>query len=285
MTSKRIIQILTTVGEDTIYLAEKTRFADNFNKKYKEEKKTTHRKVELNLEIIDESVLFQIDVIPIMIKISEIVPLVRELSSKISDIIRTKLNEHGNSIPCHKGCSTCCGYLVPLSVPEAFRLREEVISMPENHRKAVLKSFLTSSKKILDEKPEDLNLLSINQISEWYSSLELICPLLSDDICSIYDNRPAVCREYLVTGIECKNTHEGNFHKIDWPVSIAEALGLLSAEFEQIDTESIMLPLALPWAEENLNRDTKKYPSEEIVQRLIAIIQELSIKSCALAAC
>ena len=284
MTSKRKIQILTKIGENTISLTKETLFTDKFNNKYIDEKKSS-RTVGLNLEILDESILFQIDVIPTMIKLSEIVPLARELSSRISDIIRTKQDKQGNLIPCRKGCSTCCGYLVPLSIPEAFRLREEVISMPDNSRKAALKSFLASAKKILEEKPENLNLLDIKQLSEWYSSLELTCPLLSDDICTIYDTRPVVCREYIVTGIECKTTNEGDFRKIDLPVSIAEALVLLSAELEQMETESIMMPLALPWAEENLDRDTKKYPSVEIVQRFIAIIQELSAKACALAAC
>jgi Fe-S-cluster containining protein len=284
MTPKKIIQIETKVGEKAFSYHKESLFTDNINKKY-ENKESSCQTVDLDLNILNQSFIFRIYVIPAMIKLSEIVPFARELSSKISDIIRAKLSKQGKSIPCRKGCSTCCCYLVPLSVPEAFRLREEVISMPENIRINILKSCLASARKILDEKPKDLNLLAINHISNWYSSLGLICPLLSDDICSIYDKRPIVCREYLVTGIECQAALEGNFRIIDIPVSIAEALGLLSAEYEQIDTESIMLPLALPWVEENFNRDTKKYPSVEIVQHLIAIIQELSIKSCALAAC
>ena len=33
---------------------------------------------------------------------------------------------NGATIPCGEGCSACCNYLVPLAVPEVFRLREEM---------------------------------------------------------------------------------------------------------------------------------------------------------------
>ena len=35
------------------------------------------------------------------------------------------------------------------------------------------------------------------------------------------------------------------------PVSVLECLGRLAAKLEQSDVEAIMLPLALPWAQEN----------------------------------
>ncbi|MBN1975347.1 MAG: YkgJ family cysteine cluster protein [Sedimentisphaerales bacterium] len=278
MTPKRKIKIVQKTGRDNLFECKDNPRTCDFKEKPGNE--ICMKTVELNLNILDESVLFQIDVIPKMIKLSEIVPLAQELSSKISNIIQEKLFSKGITIPCRKGCSACCSYLVPLSVPEAFYLREKVLAMPEDTRKTALNSFLASARIILKEKPEGLNLLEIDQLSKWYSNLELPCPFLSDNICSIYDIRPIACREYLVTGSEifCNPAWQADNHKVDLPASVLECLGLLSAEFEQTDIEAIMMPLALPWAEENLDRDMKTWPAPEIVEHLIDIIKKEASK-------
>ncbi len=246
------------------------------------ENEEIHKKtLELKLNLFDEQVSIKIDVLPKMIKLSDIVPLARELSSKISNIIRTKLSDTGVTIPCRKGCDACCSYLVPLSVPEAFRLREEILDIPETGRKEILDLFLDGARRILKEKSELSNLLEINNLSDWYSDLELVCPFLSNNICSKYNNRPIACREYLVTGTEllCKPGQQGDFHKVDLPVSILECLGKLCSELEQTDIEAIMMPLALPWSEENLVRNEKTRPAPEVVEHLIKIVEESESKS------
>ena len=58
------------------------------------------------------------------------------------------------------------------------------------------------------------------------------------------------------------------------PVSVLECLGWLAAELEQSDVEAIMLPLALPWAEENIERSNRTWSAVAMVERFIEIIQE-----------
>lgn len=256
-------------------------FIDNSVKK--QNNRDIRKKImEFKLGIFDEQIPFCIDVTPGMFKLSEIVPFARELSSKVSNIILEKKRTNGITVPCRKGCAACCSYLVPLSVPETFHLREEVLAMPEETRKSVLDLFLCRARRILEEKPEEANLLDINQLSDWYSNLELPCPFLSDNICTVYDKRPIACREYLVEGSEilCRPDKQGDFHKVELPFSVLECLGKLCAELEQTEIEAIMIPLALPWAEENLNRNEKRWPVLEIIQRLIEIIGESVTNSC-----
>lgn len=141
MVFKQIIQISQIPGQEIDSGYEDIPYTADFDGKCKIQKET----IEFSLEIFDEPVLFRIDVIPGMIKLSEIVPLARELSSQISTIIQTKETNTGICIPCRKGCSACCNYLVPLSIPEAFQLRNEVLAMPENIRRAVFNLFLASA--------------------------------------------------------------------------------------------------------------------------------------------
>ena len=77
----------------------------------------------LELDILGEPVRFQINVADRHARLSEIVPFARALSTKLAMIVSDRLGAGGKSVFCCKGCSACCSYLVPLSIPEVFRFR------------------------------------------------------------------------------------------------------------------------------------------------------------------
>ena len=62
------------------------------------------------------------------------------------------------------------------------------------------------------------------------------------------------------------------------PVSVLEGLGLLTAELEQSDIEAVMLPLALPWVQENLERGERTWPAVKMVECFVEILQALNLK-------
>ena len=262
------ISLLQT--ENTKYLTRHITSAEEFN--------TCKETIEFELEIIGETLLFSIDIVPKMMKLSEIVPLAYEISSRISTFIQKKSRNEGIIIPCQKGCSACCSYLVPLSIPEAFHLRNTVLSLPEDTANSVFNSFLTSAKCILNKTSEDMQSMELDQLSIWYSKLNLSCPLLSDNACSIYDKRPVACREYLVQGtnLYCTPSHKIDAQKIGLSVSITECLGKLSAELKQTEIEAIMMPLAILWAQDNLDSDSETWYSVDIIRRFTQIIKESS---------
>ena len=272
MEQKQSIHIFQKSGQVITYGPNNELTKDIFSEKVKDCTET----FEFNLDIFDESILFFIHVKPEIIKLSEIVPLTYEISSQISTHIHAKISENRTNIPCRKGCSDCCNYLVPLSIPEVFHIKEQVFAMPENIKQEVYKSFLSSAKILLRNVPMNLTSIEMENLSKWYSDLNLSCPFLSDNACSIYDNRPIACREFLVTGSSkfCGPEYNFDFNKIDLPVSILECLGKLSAEFKQTDNEAMMLPISLFWAEENPEYDIKTWSSIEIVRRLTEIINE-----------
>ena len=86
--------------------------------------------IRLVLDVFGEPVDLVVNVKEEGARLADIVPLARAVSAKITDKVGEIARLNGATIPCGKGCSACCNYLVPLALPEVFRLREEVLDMP-----------------------------------------------------------------------------------------------------------------------------------------------------------
>ncbi|MHC4336758.1 MAG: YkgJ family cysteine cluster protein [Planctomycetota bacterium] len=247
----------------------------------------------LELDILGEVVDIRISAAQRQATLADIVPLARILSTKFVSAVVDKLRKEQKSVACCKGCSACCRHcLVPLSVPEVFRMMQEVLDMPADQSKAILQSCLDAAKTILDGKLESFDLNSsttndptdVSQLGSWYAGLKLPCPFLSGGLCTIYEQRPTACREHLVTDsallCETKPTDEPNV--VMMPVSVVEALGQLASELEGTGVvEAIILPLALPWAQENLQRHQRTWPAIMMVERFVDILQETASKKSA----
>lgn len=219
-------------------------------------------------------------------RLSDIVPLARKICQNITDAALENSHKNNEYIPCTKGCSACCShYLVPLSVPEAFRLKDDISILPDNIRKSIWEQSLDIARKILESKPPELffqqyNMLEsdqidLNSLSNWYSNLNIACPFLKNDLCSIYKQRPLACREHFIKGpaAACSGGH-AEAEVIDIPIQMPVILGKLAAEFERRSTEAVILPLTLIWTEDNQGRAERTWPTEMLVDRLIEIIRE-----------
>jgi hypothetical protein len=68
------------------------------------------------------------------------------------------------------------------------------------------------------------------------------------------------------------------------PLSITEALARLAAELEQSSIEAVMLPLALPWAEENRQRWERTWPAPMMVEKFVNILKDMASKNSAVVA-
>jgi len=245
--------------------------------------------ISFELAVGGKTVQFRINVAAKQATLADIVPLARRLSTKLAVLFLEMLRENGQSIPCCKGCSACCSYLIPLSVPEVFRLREELLAIPSSKSSRILNSYIIAAKKILDKSHEDIdankltknNLTQTDEIIKWYANLKLTCPFLSDGLCMLYKQRPLACREHMVTGSSffCQPDHRGKPNVVPMQVSILEALGLLTAELEQSDVEAVILPLALPWAQDNLWRSRQTWPAVTMVERFVEILKETAAKN------
>ena len=241
----------------------------------------------LELDFLGELVHFRMGVVEGQARLADIVPAARKLSTKLVLAVLSKLSKDGKFVPCRKGCSACCNYLIPLSVPEVFRLWQEVLTMPPARGRAIVQSCLEAAKKILNNMPENLETndptktnvqIEASRLSKWYSGLELSCPFLSDGRCTIYQQRPMACREHIVTGsvLLCEAQATDESQVIQMSVSIIECLSRLAAELEQSSIEVVMLPLALPWVQGNLVRCERKWSAVTMVERFVGIVKEMA---------
>jgi len=248
----------------------------------------------LELEILGEPVSFRIGVARTKLRLADIVPLARTLSTKLALAVLKQLGKEEKFVPCCKGCSACCNYLIPLSVPEAFRMRQEILAMPANRGRSILRACLAAAERIVDDRPGNFDLHSlteifspnqVSQISKWYAGLKLQCPFLSDGLCTIYKQRPIACREHIVTGsaLLCEAEGINEPQVVRMPVSILEGLAQLASELEGMSVEAIMLPLALPWTEENLQRDQRTWPAVMMVERFASIVKTIDAENSAAA--
>jgi Fe-S-cluster containining protein len=241
------------------------------------------------LNILNTKVNFQIDIRENQAKLADIVPLARTICTKICDVVLQNTRSNGDKVPCRKNCSAhCCRYLVPLSIPEALRLKEEISEAPPEKRELIWKGCLTASRHILANKPPK-NLthqsakassneqLDLNLISNWYRGLNLDCPFLYKNACTIYEHRPLACREHYVTSSssECEKKN-ADTKLLEMPIYVSNALGRLASELEDTDVEAVILPLVLSWCEENKTRAERTWPYTLMVERLINIIKEMA---------
>ena len=242
--------------------------------------------ISFELDILGETVCFSITVAQKQARLSDIAPLARTLSTKLALVVLDRLRRNGEFVPCRKTCSGCCNYLIPLSVPEAFRLREELLALPAEQGKAVLQSCLDTAKRILDKKPKEFDInelagaesqIQISQLGKWYAGLKLACPFLSDSLCTSYEHRPIACREYIVTGsaLLCEDERTDESQIVQMPVSVLQCLAQLTADLEQSNIEAVMLPLVLPWVQENLERGQRTWPAVTMVERFVEILRAL----------
>ena len=243
--------------------------------------------INLELDVLDERLRFRIDVAHGQVKLANIVPLASTISGRIAEIVIAKNHQDGVGIACRKGCGYCChSHLVPLAVPEAFRLNEYIHSRHGDQRKAMLRSCLLAAKDILAQEPPELfaqqassepldSRRFLSDVSTWYVSLGVCCPFLSDNnICTIYENRPLACRDHFVRGGSdaCINA-DATTEPVRMPVPMVEVLGQLAAELEDADVEAVILPLTPVWCEQNVERAERTWSAETVAERFVEIVR------------
>jgi len=240
--------------------------------------------IEAKLDIFGKSLHICIGVENKSAKLSDLVPLARLFSTKIISITRQHITNNGDIIACRPCCSRCCRYLVPLTIPEAMYLTEEVMAMAKSERAFAEESCLLTARRILELTPkhfiekfaktEPKICSKLKDISDWYSRINLPCPFLLNGLCTIYEQRPIACREHLVIGSAsiCEAEGANQAKPVQMPISILEALAQLTSEFEHTTIEAIILPFAVIWCRENPEYFKHTWLAPQLVTRFINII-------------
>jgi Fe-S-cluster containining protein len=138
---------------------------------------------------------------------SELLPLYRGVAEHLTARAVDAARAAGHAVSCQKGCGACCRQLVPVSTLEARELVKLVERMPEPRRSVIRQRFADARRRLEAEAPHLLERLlrpheqsrdEAVSLGDEYFRLRIACPFLENESCSIYEDRPVDCRQYLV---------------------------------------------------------------------------------------
>ncbi len=223
-----------------------------------------------------------IDVPTGFIPITAIVPVTRRLGEEAAQLEVRHAIEAGQTVSCRMGCAACCRMLVPLSAPEAFALREYVAQLPTD-RQTFLLTRLSDTKDRLSrmglwerlhdvaEASSPLSDEELDPINRAYYALRIPCPYLEHEMCSIYEARPAACRELLVTSPAelCQDLVQNAVTPLPVPMRIGSILGLVWGTLTSSPPRLIPLPMALEWAERHEEESRLTWPGASLLDQVL----------------
>jgi Fe-S-cluster containining protein len=144
------------------------------------------------------------------VKIKKMLPVFQKASDYFVKLGIEKSKSGDKEISCRTNCAACCRQAIPISEAEAHFLRDLVESMPEPDRSIIKKRFADALnhlektgwlKKVFETpliRDKKMRKERRNELAGEYFSEGISCPFLKNESCSIYKNRPLICREYLV---------------------------------------------------------------------------------------
>ncbi len=228
----------------------------------------------LRLTIGDLKVVHPITVPSAAVPATEVVPALQGLVNAVVAAAET-----GKTISCRKGCGACCRQLVPISRTEGERLLQVIEAMPAERREALKQRFAAAEATIanaslfssLPSGGKEKDKRTDRELSVAYFALQVPCPFLEEESCSIHPDRPLVCREYLVTSPAelCAGPTQEGVTPVAVPKVSPAARGLEESRPEA-DTSGRWFPLALmmEWAKTRPRGATRR-PGPEWIQRFV----------------
>ena len=138
--------------------------------------------------------------------LESVLPVFHGLANLLVGRAEARVAAAGRSVSCRKGCGACCRQAVAVAEPEARALAALVEAMPEPRRSRVRERFVAAERR-LDASGLAARMAALDSADDAelaragldYFRLGMACPFLEDEACSIHLQRPASCREYLVT--------------------------------------------------------------------------------------
>jgi Fe-S-cluster containining protein len=186
----------------------------------------------------------------------ELLPVFRAVAEMVVELGVAAANARGESVSCRAGCGACCRQLVPISPVEARLLTELVEALPAARRAAVAARFRDAAARLdaagLLEKlahPERFSDPDLHALGLDYFQEGIACPFLEDESCSIYEERPIACREYLVTSpaAECARPSAETVHVVPLAGKASTALARLEEQAGARFVPWVPLALAPGW--------------------------------------
>jgi len=222
-------------------------------------------------------------------KVLEMLPLARGISEGITAVAIGRALSQGEEISCRAGCGECCSQLVPIAPAEAVRLADVVEAMPEGRGNAVRKRFDHAVRRLRAAGLVDRNAAPCQaalraspragkslweDASRRYFDARIPCPFLEEASCSVYPERPMVCREYNVsTPPSLCATLSPDARTTPRPVRMSEVMTEFTNKLLGRKDFNIPLTLSLDWARANKEAFEHEGDGKEFTMELVRCIQ------------
>ncbi|MEW8051657.1 MAG: YkgJ family cysteine cluster protein [Candidatus Thiodiazotropha sp.] len=189
----------------------------------------------------NRSIRFSAQFVNETIQLHELLPFFQNITDKVVEIAIAEVNESGKRISCQSGCGACCSQLVPISKAECVALLNLIDSFPEDRRAEVRARFAKNMEALEEAVPGLLNELGkaalahdkkrIKAVGLVYFGLNLPCPFLQNQSCSIHPHRPLSCREFLVVSdpVYCAKPDPAVVENVVLPKRVSQVLYQLSS--------------------------------------------------------
>jgi Fe-S-cluster containining protein len=213
----------------------------------------------LGLSLAGRAVRADVTVPTKPIRIGEMLPVLQSLTDLVVGASAEAAEARGRMVSCAKGCGACCRQLVPISEPEARRIRDLVEALPEPRRSEVRGRFAEARRRLEQAglletlcQPEGSDCDALRALGLDYFAQQIACPFLDDESCSIHPDRPLACREYLVTSpaAHCARPSAETIERVEIPRSVWGALARVDpSDLSNRAHRWVPLVLAPEWAD------------------------------------
>lgn len=210
----------------------------------------------IGIRVNDVPVEFEITVPASPVKPQRMLPIFQQMANSFVDGGVAAAESEGKSISCKAGCGACCRQPVPISEVEVYQIAELVEAMEEPRRTEIKQRFSEATAHFhkigwYERFAEHTKMASSLKFDEGYpQGMALVmeyfgegipCPFLENESCSIHQNRPVACREYLVTSPaeNCSNPTPANIKMVE--LAIKPSRGL-----KNLGSENTLSPIGFP---------------------------------------
>ena len=193
------------------------------------------------LRVGGEEMTLEVTVPAAATALTGLLPIFNAVTSALVERAVARDVDRGRTVSCRAGCGACCRQPVPVAPSEARALAALVDALPEPRRTIVRDRFAAAQATLaaagIGTTAEHLVPLSVAERMKWgiaYLAARVACPFLDDEACSIYPDRPTICREYLVTtpAENCWSPSPGTIRRVPLPGSVSSALFAVDVTLE-----------------------------------------------------
>jgi Fe-S-cluster containining protein len=223
----------------------------------------------LHLRVLGETHKVSLAVPPTPAAMADLLPAARSITNATMAVALDKTAAAGAPASCRQGCDACCHQFVGISAPEARAIAQLVDALPADRQVLIRQRFahtltvMRESGLLTPDSPDGAPVFQIHDrtktgrdrhmdVARRYFRLHQPCPFLEGGSCTIYEDRPLICREYAVTTPPELCAHLDTPPRppemVEPPVRLSGGLAELTALVEEKTVRQIPLIAALAWA-------------------------------------